>query len=184
MEIESKIETIQYKDITEVQEDIESLSKGYSKYFDIKEKDGHYYIEQNEELIAKRIIKFGTFILITNHPDLSEIEILRMYRRRDAVEKIFDDMKNDLDRKRLRVNRENRVRGSLFITFLSLILLSHIENKIHESVRLKKITKQEIFYELKKIKAMQFNDDFHQINEISRKCKDIFKEFLVPIPGA
>jgi transposase len=184
MEIESKIMQAKYKESMEVEEHIENITKGYSKYFEIKEKDGYYYVEQKSSEIEKRIRRFGTFILITNQTDTTEIEILRMYRIRDRIEKIFDNMKNDLDRNRLRVNQESRVRGSLFITFLSLILLSHIENKIRESNVLKKMTKQEIFYELKKIKITQFNDGFHLINEVSRKSKDIFNEFSIVIPDS
>jgi len=184
IEIELKIKQAKYKESMEVQEHIENIAKGYSKYFEIKEEKGNYYVGQKLSEIEKRIERFGTFILITNQTDTTEIEILRMYKRRDRIEKIFDNMKNDIDRKRLRVNQESRVRGSLFITFLSLILLSHIENKIRGSKMIKKMTKQEIFYELKKIKITQFNDGFHLINEVSRKSKDIFNEFSIAIPGS
>ena len=159
------------------------MSKSYSKYFEIKERDGYYYVEQQTSEIEKKIKRFGTFILLTNLIDITVEEILKLYRRRDRVEKVFDNMKNDLDRNRLRVNKEARVKGSLFITFLSLILVSHIENKIRSSKTLKNMTKQEIFYELKKIKVIKFSDGLHLINEVSRKSKNIFKEFSIPIPG-
>lgn len=183
LEIESKILKTKHRSESEVNEHIENMSKSYSKYFEIKERDGYYYVEQRPSEIEKKIKRFGTFILLTNLIDITVEEILKLYRRRDRVEKVFDNMKNDLDRNRLRVNKEARVRGSLFITFLSLVLISHIENKIRSSKKLKKMTKQEIFYELKKIKVIKFSDGLHLINEVSRKSKDIFKEFSIPIPG-
>ena len=184
MAIEKAIIKSEHISEDDVKEHIENLSGGYSKYFSInKIENGYYVAEQNIEEIEKRINRFGTFILLTNLKNVVKEEVLKYYKQRDRVEKIFDRMKNDLDRNRLRVSNENRVKGSLFITFLALILLSHIDNILRDNSILKNISKQEIIYELKKIKVTKFEDGSYFISEISKKSKNIFKEFDIPIPS-
>ena len=42
--------------------------------------------------------------------------------QKDAIEKGFDDLKNDLDMKRLRIHSNATMEGRIFIQFVSLVL--------------------------------------------------------------
>jgi transposase len=53
-------------------------------------------------------------------------ELLEVYRRKDIVENCFDDLKNILDMKRLRIHSSAAMDSRLFIQFLALILISSI----------------------------------------------------------
>jgi hypothetical protein len=44
---------------------------------------------------------------------------------------IFDDAKNYIDMKRLRTHHGNTTRGKLFCSFISLIVISEIGNKLN-----------------------------------------------------
>ncbi len=90
-------------------------------------------------------------------------------------------MKNDIDRNRLHVHSTERAEGSIFIIFLSLIVTSYIEKILRENIKLKDYTKNKIFYELKKLKITRFANDFHIINELTKKVKTIFKLFDINI---
>jgi len=181
IEIEGKINSRNYTNQDLLKQDIEEIAEGYTKYFTIEKKDNVYLIGLNEIEILKQIQKLGTFILITNVSNLSKTEILRLYKRRENIEKVFDCMKNDIDRDRIRVHTTERAEGSIFITYLSLILTSYIENKIKEKAVLKDYTKKEIIYELKKLKLTQFSNGLNIVNELSKKVKDIYKAFNIDV---
>lgn len=68
-------------------------------------------IEYNEDAILEhKENSTGWFVLISN--DIRDTaEALLAYRRKDAVEKNFDDLKNDLDMKRLRIHTNTTMEG-------------------------------------------------------------------------
>ncbi|RDI91906.1 hypothetical protein Q502_10610, partial [Mesotoga sp. Brook.08.YT.4.2.5.2.] len=49
------------------------------------------------------------------------VEALRVYRNKDTIEKSFDDLKNQLDMKRLRIHSAASMDGRLFVQFIALI---------------------------------------------------------------
>jgi transposase len=57
------------------------------------------------------------------------VEALRVYRNRDSVEKAFDDLKNQLDMKRLRIHNSVAMDGRIFVQFISLIYMSALRKK-------------------------------------------------------
>jgi hypothetical protein len=60
------------------------------------------------------------------------IEALQIYRDKDVdvVEKSFDDLKNQLDMKHLRMHRSAAVDGRLFVQFITLIYMSAFKARI------------------------------------------------------
>lgn len=181
IEIEEKINSRIYTNKEMLKQEIEEIAEGYTKYFTIIENNNKYLIERNEEIIGEQIRKLGTFILITNEPNLSKIKILELYKRKDNIEKIFDCMKNDIDRDRLRVHTTERAEGFIFIVYLSLIITSFIEKVIKQKEVLKDYTKKEIIYELKKLKLTRFANGLNIVNEVSKKVKNIYKSFDIDI---
>mgnify|MGYP001611879671 FL=1 len=181
IEIEEKINSRIYTDKEILSQEIEEIAEGYTKYFTIVENNNTHSIERNEIIIGEQVRKLGTFILITNDPKQSKIKILELYKRRDNIEKIFDCMKNDIDRDRLRVHTTKRAEGFTFIVYLCLIIMSYIEKVIKQKEILKNYTKKEIIYELKKLKLTQFVNGLNIVNEMSKKVKDIYKSFDIDI---
>jgi len=181
IEIEEKINSKRYTDKEVLKEEIEEIAEGYTKYYRITEKNGTYIIERDEKIIEEQIRKFGTFILITNDQNQSMIKILELYKRKDQIEKIFDCMKNDIDRDRLRIHTTERAEGVIFILYLVLIIMAYIEKIIKQKEILKNYTKREIIYELKKLKLTQFANGINILNEMSKKVKDIYKCFDIDI---
>ena len=64
-------------------------------------------------------------------------EALTTYRNKDVVENCFDDLKNHLDMKRLRVHSAPAMDGRLFLQFLALIYVSSIRTRIIGDEKLK-----------------------------------------------
>jgi len=153
----------------------------YMKFFEIVKENKFYILKRNNISIEAQIRRFGTYILITNSEEISKEKVLDLYKRKENIEKVFDTMKNDIDRERLHVHSSERVEGSIFLTFLSLIVTSYIEKNLREITDLKNYTKNKLFYELRKLKITRFASGLHVINELSKKVKVIFKLFGIDI---
>lgn len=90
---------------------IEHLSKkeikSYRKHFDIDElDDGTFKHTRNYVKIDNEADNCGYFALLTN-TNIGNEEALSIYRRKDAIEKGFDELKNHIDMKRLRSHNTN-----------------------------------------------------------------------------
>jgi len=165
----------------ELEKDCSENFSDYIKFYEIENKSNKYFLKRNQKKIDAQIQRFGTYILITNEENLSKVKILDLYKRKENVEKVFDTMKNDMDRDRLHVQSAERAEGSIFIIFISLIITSHIEKTLRASKQLKDYTKNKIFYELKKLKVTRFANGLNIVNELSKKVKNIFKVFGIDI---
>jgi transposase len=55
------------------------------------------------------------------YSSITSNEVLDIYRRKDVVEKCFDNLKNAIDMKRLRSHCTESSDGKMFIAFVSLI---------------------------------------------------------------
>jgi transposase len=67
-------------------------------------------------------------VVISNCVDKAE-KALSIYRSKDVVEESFHRLKALLDMRRLRMHCDSTMRSKVFVSFLSLVLVSHI-NKI------------------------------------------------------
>ncbi len=111
-------------------------------------------IEYNQEAIdTYRKNSIGWFVLATN--DIKDsVRALEIYRMKDAVEKHFDDLKNDLDMKRLRIHSSAGMDGRLFIQYIALILSSQIKNIMNEAGWFKSHNMQEVIDEMKSLRVV------------------------------
>jgi transposase len=117
--VESQEETLR-----QVHQLTERGVKKYSLLFDIKRnKDGTFTYSRNYEKIDKASRNHGFFCLLTN-TNLSSSEILSLYRKKDIIEKGFDDLKNHIDQKRMRTHTSATTEGKMFCAFISLIVTS------------------------------------------------------------
>ena len=122
-------------------------------------------------------------ILISNK-SIKTQEALRLYRRKDVIEKYFDNMKHDIERKRLRIHTSKTFEGRLFLDFLALIVYSWISRTMRKEGINKQLTVQELIYDLKKIKHIQIGEKKTIITEVSKKQRDLFTRFDIQPPGA
>ena len=79
---------------------------------------------------------------------------MRSYRQKDAIEKGFDDLKNDLDMKRLRIHSNTTMEGRIFIQFVSLVLTTYLKNIMEKHGLVRNHNLQEIFSEMKSLKEV------------------------------
>lgn len=154
-----------------------SETQAYDKYFIFKESKKGYSFERNTEAINKAISTFGYFLILTTDFKLTSNEILEIYRRKDVVEKCFDNLKNAIDMKRLRTHSTESSDGKMFIAFVSLILRSILENTIGEFNRKNNLTIEKIIKELSKIRLVNLSDETSILNPITKKQRIILENF-------
>lgn len=128
----------------------------YAQFFFIKEtpKRG-IQVHYNDAAIKVHKKKYlGWFVMVTN--DIKDpVKALEVYRRKDVVEKDFDDLKNDLDMKRLRIHSAAAMDGRLFLQFLALILTTQLKRVMNEHGWFKNHDLQEVIDEMKSLREVQ-----------------------------
>ncbi|MBZ4652612.1 MAG: Transposase family protein [Proteiniphilum sp.] len=60
------------------------------------------------------------------------VQALEEYRERNGVELYFDDEKNLLDLRRLKNLNEQTIKGKIFVTFISMIILARLRKMVDQ----------------------------------------------------
>jgi len=151
-----------------------SKSKRYEKHFEINEhKDGGFSFTKDQEKINTAISRLGFFLILETDFKSTSEEILNIYRRRDTIEKTFDELKNGLDMKRLHCQSDSTVEGKIFVAFFSLILRSYIQNKLKQYQQETGTSFTAIMKELNKIKLVFTADGKRMLTPVTKKQRDI-----------
>ena len=156
---------------------VEDHQKYYDQYFLIKEtaKRGRQ-ISYNQPVINAYKKNAAGYLVLLSNDTKNPIKAIKTYRNKDVVEKSFDNLKNRLDMKRLRVHLEGSMKGYLFIQFIALILLSYIQQIINQQDVFKFETVSEVLEELELPSTVKFTNHCGQItSELTKKQKEIFK---------
>ena len=62
--------------------------------------------------------------------DMSPLDVMELYRDKDGVEKVFDDVKNTQDCRRLGIHSHRTLAGKMFVLFLASILISEVRQRM------------------------------------------------------
>lgn len=110
--------------------------------------------EYNEEAIAEhKRSRIGWFVLATN--DIKDkVCALEVYRNKDSVEKCFDDLKNDLDMKRIRMYSAVEMEGRIFIQFVSLLITTRLKQIMNEAGWFRDYDLQEVLNKMKTVRTV------------------------------
>lgn len=160
-----------------------SKSSNYCKFFDITQKDGYLVFTENLPAINKELSQCGFFMIAETIFTLSTVDVLNTYRRRDTIEKSFDDLKNELDIKRLRCHRTKTVYGKMFIAFLTLIVKSVMMKNLKNYMQQKHYSLPKIIAELDKIRIIYSPvspNGYRLFNPLTKTQKEILENLNVP----
>jgi transposase len=165
--------------------DEETLPKEELKrYFKIKKEKHarHRTIEFDIESIEKHRDRYTGFIcFITNDKTIRTAEkALSEYSTRDYIEKDFDEMKNDLDMKRIRVHTDNRMCSRLLIQFISEIFIREIRVCLRDSEECKKMSRRQISAHIKGIYKIHFKEKYKDVvPELSKSQRAILEALKI-----
>ena len=152
-------------------------SQRYDRYFKInRSKDGGLGFVRDTAKINQAISRLGFFLILETDFRSTSQEILDIYRRRDVVEKSFDELKNGLDMKRLHVQSDAAADGKMFVAFFSLILRSFMQNRLKTYRAESNTTFSAIIKELRKIRFVCTVSGKKLLTPITKKQRDIISE--------
>lgn len=162
---------------------VEDHQKYYDKYFFIKKtpKRGKKISYNQLAIDDYKKNTAGYLVLLTN--DIKDpIEALKTYRNKDVVEKSFDNLKNRLDLKRLRVHLEGNMKGRLFIQFIALILISYIHKVMNDKDLFKFGSCSSLLEELDLLNTIKFSGHYGQVtSELTKKQREILEAFGIDL---
>ena len=179
IEVEEKFKKMGFRTKQEAEVFFEESLKSKRKFFNLSDK---LELERNNQEIENEMRRFGFMIILTNKTELNSKKILILYRSKDKIEKVFNNLKNDINEKRNRVHSLESVRGAMFINFISLILISKIDSVMREKKLYKKLSKIEIYKTLNKLKVYQTASGEDVLGEFSKIQKAIFSAFQISYP--
>lgn len=134
------------------------------------------HIEYNEEAILKHVDDIGYFVLMSNEIKEPE-DALEVYRRKDMVEKAFDNLKERLEMKRTQVHSDETLSGRFFLQFLALMFVSYVRKRMLENDLYKNYTMQSLFDSLDVIERYEFKGQIYHYSEITDKQRAIYRCF-------
>ncbi|MCX7773041.1 MAG: transposase, partial [Clostridia bacterium] len=146
----------------------------YDRYFKInRTKEGGLGFIRDTGKINAVISRLGFFIIVETDFEVSSLDVLMTYRQRDVVEKSFDDLKNELDMKRLHCHSDQTAEGKMFVAFFALILRSCMQNKLRTYMAETGTTFSSVLKELRKIKYVHIREGKKLLSPITKKQRDI-----------
>jgi len=168
-------------DDAEVHKEFEKYIKVYRKKYARRRT-----VEYDTSMIAQHKNRYAGYVcFLTNDKTIETAsDALAEYSTRDYIEKDFDEMKNDLDMKRLRVHTDDRMKSRLFIQFIAEIYLREIRVCMRGSEICKKLTKKQIFSHIKTIYKVKFKGKYNDVYpELSRHQRSILDALNVSLRG-
>ena len=133
-------------------------------------------MDYNEESISRhKRNHIGWFVLVSNHIK-DKTKALEVYRDKDAVEKCFDDLKNDLDMKRLRIHSAAAMEGRIFIQFIALLITTRLKQVMNAAGWFKNHDLQKVISEMKTVHSVSINGTRKKYTtELTPFQKDIYE---------
>jgi len=174
-EIETELAHMKNKRLRAIEKYFDQHYKGWRDICFIRRKGKQYVFGQHEKGIAEVLAYKGCIIIVSNS-SMKAKEAISLYRDKDIVEKAFDNLKNELDSKRLRVHSTVSMQGRLFISFISLIIYSVINKVMKENNLYQSYTFDEVIRELNKISVVSLAKKII-FTEVTKKQKELLKLF-------
>lgn len=174
---------IMYKTELESGKLIKEHQEAYDTFFTISTtpKRGTKVI-YNKESVRTYITRYTGFYAVLTNSIKDPIEALYVYRNKDVVEKCFDDLKNQLDMKRLRIHSSQAMEAKLFMQFIALIYTSALRKTMKDTGLIKKYTVREILQNLANITKVIYSGRYgYIITEISKSQREILEALKIVI---
>jgi transposase len=173
---------LQYKEELESNKTVPAHEEAYRRFFIIKQtpKRGRK-ICFNNAAIQKHRQRYAGFFCLMSDSIKDPVVALEVYRNKDIVENCFDDLKNQLDMKRLRVHSSQVMDSRIFLQFLALIIISAMRRTIAANEPLKNMTVRDIMEAMEPMVQIKFQGRYGAVSsELSPLQRSILQAFKLP----
>lgn len=143
----------------------------------VQMQDGSWNVQRKPKAIARYANRLGFMLLLTDNRNKSGQDMLMTYRSRDAVEKLFDNLKNALNNDRLRIHSSKAAEGKIFLALVAMILHVVLQQRLEPSKREfgRRLSPREALLDFRKTKALHLPDGEFMIYEISKRQRRILQ---------
>jgi transposase len=131
-------------------------------------------VEYKEEEIKRHMDDVGYFVLLSN--DVKDPRVaIETCRRKDMVEKAFDNLKERLEMKRTTVHSDETLQGHFFLQFLALIFVSCLHKHMHDQELYRNYTMQSMLDSLDVIERFEYDGNRPHYSEITDKQRKLYE---------
>lgn len=156
----------------------------YDRYFYINvSKEGKLAFRKNSRAIDSELKFCGFFAIADTDFRLSPDQALTIYRNRDVIEKSFDNLKNDLDMRRMHIHSEETMEGKAFVAFISLIVRSRMLSLLSPYMAKHDFTFEKVLRELDKVKYILSGNHligYRLLNPPTKTQREILETLQLP----
>ena len=160
----------------------ERVAYGMANFFEARVEDHILHLERRPKAISQHLNRAGKVILLSSR-NMAWDEVLALYRERDVVEKLYDDLKNDLDILPLRVHSYESLRGLLVVYFVAMLLRSLLLQAVRKGGLLERRSIEELLLDMAKLRAVQVGGK-RRLTEVTKSQRTTFEKVGVRVPVA
>lgn len=155
--------------------------KRYSQYFKITkhETDSGFDFKLDNDNIDTLRFRKGFFLIFSTDQTATHDDILYHYRAKDAAEKLFDQMKTDMQGNRIRTHNEQTTNGKTFVTFIALAIRTFMLGKLKQYLSDNSTSLKKVFNQLENITIITTSTKGRFTKALTKKQKDILLAFGV-----
>jgi transposase len=153
--------------------------KRYMPYFTITkhEHSNGFDFAVDIEKIEKLRKGKGYFLIFTTDLDAPPEDILYHYRAKDAVEKMFAQIKCDMDGNRIRTHNEQTTDGKTFVMFIACVIRSYLLKQLNQYLTDNSTSLKKVFNQLSNITIISNASGFRFTKALTKKQKQILASF-------
>ena len=173
-ETKDKLEAIVLRTWMDPQSVFEQTAADLCQYLGYSVENDHYKVEMKENAVSHRVNRMGKMILLCNG-DFAWEECLELYRQKDIVEKNFRVLKTSILQSPLNVQKQECVRGWIFILYLALIVRFRLQHLMRTSGLSEQYSVESLLLELEKIKKVELMNGEVITTEITKTQRIILE---------
>ena len=156
-----------------------SKLKRYEQYFTITKHEkgsGFDYSVDAAKVDCIRKRK-GYFLIFTTDMDATPEDSLYHYRAKDTIEKLFAQIKCDMEGNRVRTHNEQTTDGKVFVTFIACVIRTYLLCKLKNYLADNSTSLKKVFSQLSNITIISGSNGFRFTKALTKKQKQILKPF-------
>jgi len=145
------------------------------RYISVEQVEGVYRVGIKSDVVVG-VKRYSGWLVIVSNSVGDAVEVLRVYRCKDVVEKGFLKFKNSLDLACLRVYSDLAMQSKVFVCFIALVLLSYIHNVMADKKLYKLYTVRQLMWVLSKRCVQRVGEDIIEY-PMTKEQRDIYSAF-------
>jgi transposase len=153
----------------------EDITRDFSGYLGWRIKGDRFEVDVKDKAVAQRVNRMG-FTVVIYRGAMGWEEALAWSRERDEIERMFRQLKSDIEVKPLRAHKTEVAKGWIFVTFISLILRSRLTRMLKESGLSEDYSIPSLVLELGKLKRVELTDGSFMTTEVTKRQRGIFEK--------